>query len=65
MSDLTQLALAQLTAHTADQLVIQLLRPADTPAAERTLNPAAVRVLWPTQPTIIGALDFPRRQHWW
>ena len=48
--DIIQLAFAQLTV--ADALVVQLLRLEDMPAAERTLKPAAVRILWPLQPTV-------------
>jgi hypothetical protein len=57
MTDITQLAFGQLTA--ADQLIVQLLRPADLPAVERTLNPAGVRILWPVRPTIVPAREFP------
>jgi hypothetical protein len=38
---------------------VQLPRPADLPGIERTLSPAAVRILWPTRPTILASREFP------
>jgi hypothetical protein len=55
--DIVQLAFGQLT--TTDQLVIQLLRLEDSPAVERTLKPAAVRILWPRLPTVVSPREFP------
>lgn len=57
MPEVTQLAFAQLTA--TDRLVVQLLRLENMPAAERTLHPAAVRVLWPPKPTVVSTDQFP------
>jgi hypothetical protein len=57
MNDITQLAFAQLTP--TDQLVVQLLRLDDMPAGERTLKPAAVRILWPLRPTVVNTDQFP------
>ena len=55
MSDTTQLAFAQLT--NADALVVQLIRPR-IPAVERVLHPTVVRIVWPTQPTVVDAQTF-------
>jgi hypothetical protein len=30
-----------------DTITVLLIRPADIPAAERTLKPAVVRIVWP------------------
>jgi hypothetical protein len=54
VNDTTQLAFAQLT--DADQLVVQFIRP--RMPAERTLRPTVVRIIWPTQPTIVDARTF-------
>jgi hypothetical protein len=40
-------------------LVVQLIRAADMPAIARTVNPAVVRIVWPTQPTIVDPKQFP------
>jgi hypothetical protein len=55
MSDITQLAAGTFN---GDQLTIQLLRKEDLSAANRTPQPAAVRILWPPQPSIIDANAF-------
>ena len=31
---------------------VVLIRPADIPAAERTLRPARVRIVWPAAPSV-------------
>jgi hypothetical protein len=41
-----------------DELVVQLLRP-HMPAVGRTLHPTVVRVVWPLQPTVVDAREFP------
>ena len=51
MSESTDLARAVING--ADELTIQLIRPADMPAVERTLHPAIVRIVWPEAPTIV------------
>jgi hypothetical protein len=48
-NDVTDLARGQLN---GDELVIQLVRPANIPAAERTLKPAVVVISWPAAPTV-------------
>ena len=55
MNNVTQLAFGQLTP--TDQLVVQLVKPR-TPAVERRLHRTVVRVVWPTQPTIVDARAF-------
>jgi hypothetical protein len=57
VTDVTQLAHGQINA--ADELVVQLIRPDDMPAAERTLSPAVVRIVWPLQSTIVNQKHFP------
>ena len=57
MSDTTQLACCQLTP--TDQLVVQLVRPADMPAVRRTTYPAVVRITWPSESTIVDPKQFP------
>jgi hypothetical protein len=57
MHDVTELARGQL--NDGHELIIQLLRTEEIPATERTLKPAAVRILWPPQPTIINSQVFP------
>ena len=56
MQEITQLAFAQLTP--TDQLVVQLVKPR-TRAVERSLHRTVVRVVWPLQPTVIDAREFP------
>jgi hypothetical protein len=58
MSEVTQLAFAQLTPTAADALVVQLLRP-PMPAVEHTLQRTVVRIVWPVQPTVVDAREFP------
>jgi hypothetical protein len=41
------------------ELSVQLIRPTDMPASERTLKPTVVRILWPPQPTIVDPNLFP------
>jgi hypothetical protein len=48
--DATQLAFGQITP--TDALVVQLIR-ADMAAIARTVSPAVVRIVWPTQPTVV------------
>jgi hypothetical protein len=55
MSDITRLAFAQLT--DADRLAVQLIRPR-LPEVERMLHPTVVRIIWPTQPTIVDGRAF-------
>ena len=54
---ITPLASAQVN---HDSISIQLLRPEDMPAVNRTLpqNRAAVRIVWPAAPTIVDAAAF-------
>ena len=51
--------LASTTINGADAITVQLLRPEDMPAVNRTAHPGIVRVLWPLQPTILDAKQFP------
>ena len=54
----TELASGQITP--SDHVTVQLARPADMPAAERTRHPAVVvQILWPPQPTWITPQRFP------
>jgi hypothetical protein len=41
-----------------DELTVQLVRQR-MPAAERTLHPTIVRILWPLRPTDVDAQQFP------
>jgi|SoiMethySBSTD1v2_1073268.scaffolds.fasta_scaffold192440_2 hypothetical protein len=59
MSEITQLAFAQLT--DTDQLAVQLVHPR-MPAVERTLQPTVIRILWPVQPTVVDARNFRRQR---
>jgi hypothetical protein len=45
----TQLAHGQITV--TDQLLVELIRPTDTPAL--------IRILWPVQPTVTNPGQFP------
>jgi hypothetical protein len=60
--DATQLAFGQITP--TDALVVQLIRAADMAAIARTVSPAVVRIVWPTQPTVVdqGRTPMPPRQ---
>ena len=55
MNDITDLAHAQLN---GDELTVQRVRQR-MPAAERTLHPTMVRILWPLRPTDVDAQQFP------
>jgi hypothetical protein len=57
MNDITDLAHA--TINGADELAVQLIRPADMPAIERSTKPAVVRIVWPLQPTLVDPRRFP------
>ena len=57
MSKITPLATAQING--ADELLVQLIRPGDMPAVNRTASPAVVRILWPLQPTVVDPQRFP------
>jgi hypothetical protein len=56
MVDVTDLARATLNG--GDQITIQLIRPADMPAVNRTLPPAVVHIVWPAQPTTMDPASF-------
>jgi hypothetical protein len=56
MSETTQLAFCQLTP--TDELAVQLLQPR-MPPVERTLHRTVVRIMWPVQPTLVDAREFP------
>jgi hypothetical protein len=55
-NDVTDLARGQLN---GDELVVQLIRPANISAAERTLRPAIIRIQWPPAPTVASPQRFP------
>jgi hypothetical protein len=57
MNDTTDLARGQING--SDELLVQLIRPADIPAADRTLKPARVRIVWPPAPTVVSPANFP------
>jgi hypothetical protein len=57
MTESTDLARASLNG--ADELIAQLIRPEDLPAAERTLTPAVVKIVWPPAPTVVTPNRFP------
>jgi hypothetical protein len=42
-----------------DTITVQLVRPADMSAAERSTKPAIVRIVWPLQPTLVDPRRFP------
>ena len=42
-----------------DTITVELIRPGDIPAAERTLKRAVVRIKWPPQPTVVPTVRFP------
>ena len=54
-SEPTTLAEGQIN---GDELVVQLIRPR-MPAIERILHPTVVRIVWPSQPSIVDATKFP------
>lgn len=56
-TEVTELARVQVNA--SDEIIVQLVRPADMPTAERTPNPAVVQILWPLQPTWVTPQRFP------
>jgi hypothetical protein len=43
----------------ADQLTVQLIRPATMPAIERTLSPAVISIVWPPLPSVVTPQRFP------
>jgi hypothetical protein len=55
-NEVTPLASGQLNG--ADELRVELVRPADMPAAQRTLQRAAIQILWPAHPTITTPNQF-------
>jgi hypothetical protein len=57
VNDSTDLAHGQING--TETIAVQLLRPEDTPAVNRTLHLAVVRILWPLQPTIVASDHFP------
>ena len=57
-SESTELAHATLNG-AGDTITVLLIRPADIPAAERTLKPAVVRIVWPLKSTIVDPKHFP------
>jgi hypothetical protein len=57
VSESIDLARAQING--ADELAVQLIRPASIPAAERTLKPAIVTIVWPPAPTVVSPARFP------
>jgi hypothetical protein len=56
MPDITDLARG--TINGDHELTVQLIRQR-VPAAERTLKPSVVRIIWPLQPTIVDVTKFP------
>ena len=57
MNDSTDLARGTLNG--ADELAVQLIRSADMPAAEHTLKPAVVNIVWPPASTVVDPKRFP------
>jgi hypothetical protein len=57
VSKITPLATAQING--ADELLVQLIRPGDMPAIERSLHPADIRIVWPPLPTVVTPQHFP------
>jgi hypothetical protein len=55
-NDITDLAVGTLNG--GDELVVQLVRPRMR-AAERTLKPAIVRIVWPPAATVVTPARFP------
>jgi hypothetical protein len=55
MNDITDLASA--TINGTDLITVQLIRPR-MPATERTLKPTVVRIVWPSQPSIVEARTY-------
>ena len=49
MNEATELAHGQINGH--DSITVQLIRPADMPAA--------VRIMWPLQATVVSPRQFP------
>lgn len=58
MNDSTDLAHGTING-TGDTITVLLIRPADIPAAERTLKSAIVRIVWPAKPTVVDPRRFP------
>jgi hypothetical protein len=42
-----------------DTITVELIRPANIPAAERTLKRAVVRITWPPADTLVSPQRFP------
>jgi hypothetical protein len=41
-------------------ITVELIRPVHMPAADRTLHPAVVRIVWPRQSTIVDPKHLPQ-----
>jgi hypothetical protein len=57
MSKVTVLANSQING--ADELTVLLIRPTDMPAADRTVHPAVIRIVWPPLATVVTPQRFP------
>jgi hypothetical protein len=58
LSQRTDLARGTINA-SGEAITIQLIRPEDIPAADRTRKPAVVRIQWPPAPTVVSPANFP------
>jgi hypothetical protein len=56
MNQITHLAHGHITPD--HDLSIELIRPEDMPAIERTYHPSVVRIVWPLQATVISPREF-------